>query len=160
MLVEMLITGAAGAGAGGGGGGAADAPPPPPPIIIIITIIIIGSIPWFLLDARSLMELVICVIMVVSWSFDELAREVTRDAPPETCARSFEAMELNRFLEGMVGSFVVTSRYRAAAMPWQAGTRTTRCRDLARQIAPAPRVPEVTSCSRQKAATRPDHGQR
>jgi hypothetical protein len=115
----MLTTGPTGGAGGGGGGGAAHAALPPlPPIIIIMHIIIIGSIPWLLLDARSLMELVIWVIIVVSWSFDELARDVTRDAPPRTRARSFEATELNGFfLSGMVRSFVVTSRFRAAAMP-------------------------------------------
>ena len=114
----MLTTGAAGGGGGGGGGGAHAALPPLPPIIIIMTIIIIGSIPWLLLDPRSLMELVICVIIVVSWSFDELDRDVTRDAPPRTRASSFEATELNGFfLSGMFVSFVVTSRFRAAAMP-------------------------------------------
>jgi hypothetical protein len=115
----MLTTGAAGAaGGGGGGGGAAHWPPPPPPIIIIMTIIIIGSIPLDLFVERSLMELVIWVIICVSWSFDELDRDVTREAPPRTRASSFEAMELSGFfVTGMVRSFVVTSRYRAAAMP-------------------------------------------
>jgi hypothetical protein len=115
----MLTTGADGGGGGGGGGGAhAALPPPPPPIIIIMTIIIIGSIPLDLGVARSLMELVIWVIIVVSWSFDELDRDVTREAPPRTRASSLEAMELSGFfVTGMVRSFVVTSRNRAAAMP-------------------------------------------
>jgi hypothetical protein len=64
------------------------------------------------------MELVICVIIVVSWSVELLDRDVTRDAPPETRVRSFEAIELNRFfMEGMVDSFVVTEGYRAPAVP-------------------------------------------
>jgi hypothetical protein len=64
------------------------------------------------------MELVICVIIVVSWSVELLERDVTRDAPPETRVRSFEAIELNRFfMEGMVDSFVVTEGYRAPGVP-------------------------------------------
>ena len=114
----MLTTGAA--GAGGGGGGAATAwppPPPPPPIIIIIIIIIDGSV-WLLLFDRFWIELVICVIIVVSWSVELLDRDVTRDAPPETRVRSFEAIELNRFfMAGMVHSFVVTEGYRAPGVP-------------------------------------------
>jgi hypothetical protein len=70
------------------------------------------------------MELVICVIIVVSWSVEPLDRDVTRDAPPETRVRSFEAIELNRFfMEGMVDSFVVTEGYRAPAVPaWEQPT--------------------------------------
>jgi hypothetical protein len=113
----MLTTGAAGAGGGGGGAATAPPPPPPPPIIIIIIIIIDGSV-WFLLFDRFWMELVICVIIVVSWSVELLDRDVTRDAPPETRVRSFEAIELNRFfMEGMVDSFVVTEGYRALGVP-------------------------------------------
>jgi hypothetical protein len=94
-----------GCGGGGGGGGAAATvalPLPPDPIIITIIIIIIGSIPWFLFPARSLMELVIWVSIVVSWSDEPLDRDDTREAPPNTRARSGEAIEHNRFaLEGM-----------------------------------------------------------
>jgi hypothetical protein len=64
------------------------------------------------------MELVICVISVVSWSDEPLDRDDTREAPPETEVRSFDAIELNRFfMEGMVHSFVVTNRYRALPVP-------------------------------------------
>src|SRR4051812_34657261 len=104
----MLTTGAAGAGGGGGAAATLPPPPPPPPIIIIIIIICIGS-DWFLLFERFWMELVICVIIVVSWSLAEPDRDVTREAPPETRLRSLEAIEENRFfMEGMVHSFVVT----------------------------------------------------
>src|SRR5690349_1272627 len=117
----MLTTGAAGGGGGGGAAATWPPPPPPPPPIIIIIINIVGSI-WLLLFARFWIDCVICVSIVVSWSF-ELDRDVTREAPPRTPLRSPEVIELNRVWCGaMVESFVVTQGLRAAAMPgrkWQ-----------------------------------------
>src|SRR5262245_37235982 len=119
----MLTTGRGGGGGGGGGGaaGAAEAPPPPPPIIIIAIIIgIIESLELFLV-ARSLIELVICVSIVVSWSLAAPDRDVTRDAPPLTRPSSRALIEVNvsvllgmeRFLWGVKGAF----RLRAVLMP-------------------------------------------
>ena len=79
----MLITGAC--GAAGGAAGAATAPPPPPmpPIIIIIIIICIGSL-WLLFWDSALIESVIWLSIIVSWSLLLFERAVTRDAPPAT----------------------------------------------------------------------------